>query len=377
LRWIKPVQAILPRTEASSRRGEERGEGSGGVAGDLPITLNFLLFGVAAAAVWAAGTHLAVAAEELSDRRNLGKELMGLIFLAGATELPELVTTLFAAATDQASLLLNNMFGGIALQTAILSIADIVALKVAISRFPRSPTPILEGVLLILILALLLGTIHIGERVLVAHVGVGAVVLAGIYLGMIGLLRRQDGREIWLPVDLPEPPAGATRPRLLAIAAVSTDRALMMRFGLSSLVILVFGVLLVVTAESLAVQTGLGKSFVGATLLAGSTSLPELSTTIMAVRLHSYTMAISNIFGSNLIMVVLILPADIVFTGGPLLQYADKSAAFALIVGIVVTAIYVVGLTLRGAGRCFGMGYDSTAVLIVYVASLFGLYLLR
>ena len=131
------------------------------------------------------------------------------------------------------------------------------------------------------------------------------------------------------------------------------------------------------TAEGLAKQTGLGNSFIGATLLAGSTSLPELSTTIMAVRLHSYTMAISNIFGSNLIMVVLILPADIVYSKGPLLQHADASAAFALICGIVVTAIYVVGLTVRYSGRFFGMGYDSAAVLAIYIASLFGLYALR
>ena len=136
-------------------------------------------------------------------------------------------------------------------------------------------------------------------------------------------------------------------------------------------------VLKVITAEALAEQTGLGKSFIGATLLAGSTSLPELSTTIMAIRLHSYTMAISNIFGSNLIMVVLILPADLAFTGGPLLQYADKSAAFALICGIVVTSIYVVGLTVRSSGRFLGMGYDSAAVLLVYILSLFGLYAFR
>jgi cation:H+ antiporter len=351
--------------------------GKSPLASGLPIYLNALIFMVAAAGVWLAGTHLAVAAEELSDRRALGKEMMGFIFLAAATELPEIVTTLFAAATDQATLLLNNMFGGITLQTAILAIADVVAVKVAITRFPRKPIPILEGTLLILILALLLGTIHYGEFLLVGHVGLGAILLAVIYVWMIQLLRMQDGSEMWVPVDLPEPPPGATRPRLLAEAAKATETSLMIRFGLASLAILVFGVALVVTAEALAKQTGLGSSFIGATLLAGSTSLPELSTTIMAVRLHSYTMAISNIFGSNLIMVVLILPADIVFTGGPLLQFADKSASFALICGIVVTAIYVIGLTVRHSGRFLGMGYDSGAVLAVYLASLIGLYALR
>ena len=141
--------------------------------------------------------------------------------------------------------------------------------------------------------------------------------------------------------------------------------------------ILVFGVGLVIAAEQIANLTGLGTSFVGATLLAGSTSLPELSTTIMAVRLHSYTMAISNIFGSNLIMVLLILPADIAYTSGPVLEHADKSAIFALTCGILVTAIYVIGMMVRVHRRMFGMGYDSLTVLVVYVVSLFGLYALR
>ena len=141
--------------------------------------------------------------------------------------------------------------------------------------------------------------------------------------------------------------------------------------------ILVFGVGLVIAAEQIANLTGLGTSFVGATLLAGSTSLPELSTTIMAVRLHSYTMAISNIFGSNLIMVLLILPADIAYASGPVLEHADKSAIFALTCGILVTAIYVIGMMVRVHRRMFGMGYDSLTVLVVYVVSLFGLYALR
>ena len=344
---------------------------------DLPFAANVILFCLAAFAVWVAGTHLAVAAEELSDRRNLGTDIMGLVFLAAATELPELATTLFAAATAQANLLLNNMFGGIALQTAILAIADMIAVRVAITRFPRRSIPSLEGALLVLILALLLGTIHLGEIALIGHIGLGSVLLACLYVWIIHLLRQQNARSIWVPVALPEPRAGSSRPHLLVIASKESDKGLIIRFAISSAVILIFGVLLVLTAEGLATQTGLGKSFIGATLLAGSTSLPELSTTIMAVRLRSYTMAISNIFGSNLIMVVLILPADIVFTQGPLLQHADKSAAFALICGIVVTAIYVVGLTVRGTGRILGMGYDSALVLAVYVISLFGLYSLR
>lgn len=343
----------------------------------LPLGANIGLFMIASLAVWIAGTHLAVAAEEISERRKLGKDVMGFVFLAAATELPEIVTTLFAAIGEEASLLLNNMFGGIALQTAILVVADVVAVQVVITRFPKKPTPILEGVLLMLTLALLQAIIVFGEVPLMGHVGLGALILAILYVSIIYLLRAQDRKTVWIPVEIPEAPAKDHQAPLLQRVSREPDRRLFFRFAVCAGAILVFGVALVVSAEQIADQTGLGTSFIGATILAGSTSLPELSTTIMAVRLHSYTMAISNIFGSNLIMVGLILPADIAFARGPLLDHADKSAEFALICGIVVTAIYVVGLTVRVHRRILGMGYDSLTVLIVYLMSLVALYALR
>ncbi len=347
------------------------------MAWQLPLSANVVLFLIAAYAVWIAGTQLAVAAEEISDRAQLGKNIMGLVFLAAATELPEIVTTLFAAIEGQARLLLNNMFGGIALQTTMLAIADLMAVHVAITRFPRKPTPILEGTFLILMLALLQGVILIGDMPVFERVGLGSILLAVLYVGIIQLLREQDRNSVWVPVEIPSVQPGERARGLLARVAGDTRRVLYWRFSLASLAILVFGIVLVISAEQLAVQTGLGTSFIGATLLAGSTSLPELSTTVMAVRLHSYTMAISNIFGSNLIMILLILPADIAYRDGALLQQADASASFALICGMIVTAIYVIGLILRSRRRVFGMGYDSAAVVAVYLCALGVLYALR
>jgi cation:H+ antiporter len=133
-------------------------------------------------------------------------------------------------------------------------------------------------------------------------------------------------------------------------------------------------VILVHSAEVIAVQSGLQSSFIGVTLLAAATSLPELSTTIAAARLGAFTMAISNIFGSNLIMVVLLLPADMLYRDGPILQATGKPEYLALVSGILVTAIYVVGLLVRRKPQIFGMGVDSAFVLAVYVLSLIAFY---
>lgn len=337
--------------------------------------LSIVVFLCAATGIWFCGGKLTAYADEISDRYRIGKAFMGFVFLAASTSLPELVTTLAATISGNAALALNNVFGGVALQTAILVIADVVARGAPLTHYPRKSVPMLIATSLILLLALLLGVIALGERELWTGVGVGSVVLAVAYGAVVYLLRAQENSETpWLPVTVPEyAPEGDEAAWISSFPDVD-NAGLNLRFLVMSGAILVFGLILVDASERIAVGTGLGSSFVGATLLAGSTSLPELSTTIAAVRLKSYTMAISNIFGSNLIMLALLLPADITYRPGPILSAVDRTAEFAVIAGAVVTAIYLYGLIRRSPRQILGMGVDSFLVMIVYAASLLVFY---
>ena len=152
---------------------------------------------------------------------------------------------------------------------------------------------------------------------------------------------------------------------------------LAMRMTGFSIVILACGMGLVWTADAIAGQSGLGASFVGSTVLAASTSLPEVSTTFAAARLGAYTMAISNIFGSNLIMLALLLPADALYRGGPLLAEAGRAEMLTLVTGILVTAVYVAGMLVRRKPQVLRMGMDSACVMAIYLASLVMLYAIR
>ncbi|WP_321394907.1 hypothetical protein [Emcibacter sp.] len=344
--------------------------------GSLPLTLNLLLFCVLAAVIWITGTRLSYLVDALAEHTKIARALMGLGILAVITELPEMVTTVTASIEGNAVLALNNMFGGISMQTAILSVADLFAIHAALTTYPRKPTPVIEGLFLILMLTSLLIIFMTGDVALFGSVGLASVFLAGFYLLSIFIIQRFVTLEVWMPVDLPNPEEEEE---------VNHDnhyghlpfQSLTMGIALASLIILVVGVLLTHTAEVLAVQTGLGSSFIGVTLLAATTSLPELSTTIAAVRIRAYTMAVSNILGSNLIMVFLILPADLFYRPGPILNEIDASAAFALGSGILVTAIYCLGLLIRRKKKIFKMGLDSALVLLVYLASLGGFYWYR
>lgn len=338
------------------------------------LTNSLLIFTLCAGVVWFAGARLAYLADTLADRFKLAKSLVGLLLLSLATSLPEVATTLSAAVSQAQDLVLNNLFGGIALQTAILGVADFWA-RGAITNYPRKANHALEATLLVLLLAVTLVITTLGETIVLFQVGVGSVFIALIYAGTIWLLRRYDGSSDWIPVDLPDL---EERPFLAAQDdAGASSQNLIIQAIAACLAILVFGLLLVIFAERIAVQSGLGTSFIGVTLLAAATSLPELTTSITAARLGAYTMAISNIFGSNLIMLVLVFPADVLYRGGPILQGTSQTVSLALSFGIVVTAIYLVGLIVRRKPKVGVLGLDSVLVIGAFLGSLVAYYYVR
>lgn len=336
----------------------------------LPIPITLAIFVAAALGVWFAGSRLAIYADAIADRKRIGHAFMGLVFVAAATSLPEMVTTLYGAYVGEAALVLGNMFGGITMQTGILAIADVAFAAMALTSYPRGPNSALEATLLIALLAMLLGLHAVGEFTLPFGVGLGTLILGLAYVGIVMMLRDYDNKDTWTPVEVPE----AAEMFGTEVTARSLDKVAFPRlvrgFAVLAAVILACGLALTSSAAAIAEQTGLSSSFIGVTLLASATSLPEVSTTLAAVRIGAHSMAISNIFGSNLLMIALVLPADLVYQGGPILGAIDQATAFALISGVLVTAIYLAGLLIRSRRTIFGMGIDSALVLGVYAMTL-------
>lgn len=343
-----------------------------------PLMANLGLFALLAAGIWLAGTRLAYLLDSISEKTRLTKAFMGLIFLAAATSLPELVTTLSATMQGNAVLALNNLFGGITMQTAILAVVDIAAIRLVLTASPKTTTPMMQGMLLICLLALVLAASITGDYALLPSLGLASLLAAGAYLFVIRLMQRHEATRDWNPADLPEEEdvAAPAKPPPHDYDAYPLRRLVMYSLAASA-AILVTGALLTQLADVIAEQTGLGSGFIGVTLLAASTSLPELSTTLAAARIGAYGMAMANIFGSNLIMVFLILPADLAYREGPILNEMNASATFALVSGILVTAIYCAGLLFRPRRQIMRMGADSLAVAGIYAISLYLFYTLR
>lgn len=340
------------------------------------LEVNALLFALAAATVWYGGDRLTRSVDAIAERYNLGRAFMGFVVLATATQLPELVTNSTAALRGDAALVLNSMFGGVSLQTAVLVIADFVAARHALTYLSRSASNLAQAAMLILLLAIVLGVAIVGDAGLTATVGLAPLVLAAIYLVVIRWLWVLDRQMSWRPLDADEARADGEAAADNRFGELGTGRLVGQAVAAAG-VILVAGVVLVLAAEAIAEQSGLGSSFIGVTLLATATSLPEVSTTLTAVRLGRHSMAVADIFGSNMIMIALLLPSDLLYREGVLLAEDNASARFALVLGIALTAIYLAGLVFRQRRSYLRLGLDSWAVLIVYAIGVTFLYELR
>ena len=140
--------------------------------------------------------------------------------------------------------------------------------------------------------------------------------------------------------------------------------------------VLVAAPFLAEAAGEIAEATGLGNTFVGTTLVAFCTSLPELVTTAAAVRMGAFDLALGNIFGSNAFNVVILVPLDFV-SPGPLLVDVSPAHAVTDLAVVVITGVTVLGQLYRAERRWFFLEPDAALVIVLVTLTLWGLYFLR
>ena len=340
-----------------------------------PVWGTLGVFAGAALVVWIAGVRLEASVEVISRRTGLGSAFGGLVLLALATSLPELATTVTGALLGNAALLTNNLLGGVAMQMTVLVFADAVLRRGALTFFAPSYSVLLGGVSLVLLLAVTLAVLTAGDPFAIGWIGIGAILIFAVHLTVVYFTYRAGAHPRWQPI---RPQEGEEEAEQRAtVAEKHPEHSLRWHwtaFGVCSAAILVAGWAVMRTAEALTEQTGIGASFIGATLVAIATSLPEVSTTTAAVRRGNYEMAISNIFGSNLWDVSLLFIGDLFFRSGPLLAVAPRQAMFTASLGIVLTCIYLWGLLERRNKTVGVFGIDSLVAMIVYLAGLAVLY---
>jgi cation:H+ antiporter len=341
----------------------------------LPLWLNEALFAGGGVIVWIAGTRLARYADAIGDRTGISKAFLGLVLLGVATSLPEIATTITGAAIGNPQLVTGNLLGGVALQMTILAVVDLIAVRGPLTYFTPQPVLLFQGVMLLLLLSITMAGAAAAEPLSLGGIGATPMVLL---VGYLVTLRASHGGQYlprWKATNEPSKIRTA-RESTGSVVNLSNTR-LYAHVGLAGLAVVTAGWLLASVGDALAQQTQLGASFVGLALVAASTSLPELSTSLAAVRQGNPQMAVSNILGTNCLEVALFFLADVVYRAGPILAATDRSGLFAASLGMIVTAVYLLGLLERRDRTVARMGVDSACVLGAYSLGLIGLYFLR
>jgi len=319
----------------------------------------WLTFLLCAAAIVVAGIRVAPYGEALGRHLKIGQGWIGLLFLATLTSIPEMTTTVTGALIGEPNIALGNAFGSNLFNVAIVSLMDVMLLRRGSSFLSRvkSYHVISGGLAVILTLFAVFGIVVQPTWSVLGISPISWLILLGYAVGVFLLFHAE--RETETEENVSE--CGIS----LARAAIG--------FVLCGALVVVAGIFLIHASKEIAATTRLSSSLVGAILVAIVTSLPELATSIGALRIGAHDMIVGNLFGSNMFNILTIFFADAAFRGGSIFSGLTGAAPEQQLIvagsGMLLTMIAVTGIAVRSRKRVLGFGVDALAILVTYIAA--------
>jgi len=340
----------------------------------LSTPLLIVSFIFCSAIIWVAGTKISFSIDVISKHFGIGEALGGIIFLAIVTNLPEIAITSVAAYNGHMEIAASNILGGIAIQTVVLAVIDFfgVGKSAPLTYRASSIDLILEGIVLIFILTLVLMGKFISTDLIFFHVTPTELFILIIWIFGVYLVSKKGILPKLVHVDqevIDEEQKQSEEAKTSTTESVTPKIIL---FGICAILTLLAGWMLEVSGEELAGRFGISGAIFGATILAASTSLPEISTGIASAKLKDYRMAMSDILGGNAFLPILFLLASLI-SGQAVIPALAPTDMFLTGLGILLTGIYIIGLIFRLKKQYARMGLDSIAVIVVYVLGIIGL----
>ena len=342
-------------------------------AQDYPLWVNLLIFTLAGVAVWLAGTRLTGYLDGIAQKTGMGQAFAGMLLLGGITSLPEVANVITSSWTGNPGLAVNNLLGSAAINVVLLAVADAYLGRDALTSVVAHPSTLMMGMLCMLVLIVVAASITTGDLPTFG-IGLWACAICLMSIGAFWLSAGYDRRAPW---TLKEAAATQASDEGDSDQHRASLRRLVAKASMAAAVIFVAGYSLSQTGDALAEQTGLGTGMVGFALIGISTSLPELSSIVAAIRIRRYEMAFGQILGTNFINLSLILLADAVFVGGPVLNELGRFEVISALLGACLIGVFMIGLFERRNQTVLKMGYDSLAVILLFLGGLGLLYAVR
>lgn len=321
----------------------------------------WLIFVGSSAVIVLAAMRLAKYGDAIALRTRLGGMFVGTLLLAGATSLPEVLTTISSLGQGVPDLAAGNLLGSNMFNMLVLALLDLLYRQARILR-QVALRHALTASLATLLIGLAAFFILAGMDARVGWVGADSLLLLLTYV--VGVRLIQSG-------NLAAGSAAAPAEELVDIPSL---RSAVLGFVVAAGVLVAVTPWLVRSSKEIAEITGLGTSFVGTTLVAMVTSLPELVTTIAAVRIGAFDLAVGNLFGSNAFNMVALGLTDFFYLPGRFLGVIDPVFALVALLGLILTCLGLIGNLARIERRLVFIEVDALIIILVYLGGMWFLY---
>ncbi len=267
--------------------------------GSTPLWI-VLLFAAGLVCIIKGGDLFVDAASWIAEASGIPKFIIGATIVSFATTLPEMLVSVFAALEGNADIAVGNAVGSVTANTGLIMCLSLVCMTCLMERRQF-------GVKACLLLAAILslfgftrdGRLSVAEGLLVL------VIFAGFLAESLISARREQGTER---------KAEGERPAVSG----KTVAGNIVKFVLGAAGIVLGAQLLIDNGSAIAALLGVPDAIIAATMIAIGTSLPELVTTLTAIRKRESSLSVGNIIGANIMDLTLILPLCSLILGKPL-----------------------------------------------------------
>ena len=314
-----------------------------------------VLFAAGLACIIKGGDLFVDAATWIAEASGIPKFIIGATVVSFATTLPEMLVSVFAALEGNADIAVGNAVGSVTANIGVIMCISLICMPCMMTRKQF-------GVKSCLLLAAIAALFAFTRDCLLSVPESCAILLvfACFIAESLVSARREQGSEMGAAA---ERPAAGKKTVLTNIA----------KFVLGAAAIVLGAQLLIDNGSALARMIGVPDSIIAATMISIGTSLPELVTTITAIRKKQASLSVGNIIGANIMDLTLIMPLCALILGKPLtverqgmlldipaclivcaaaLVPALTSGRFKRWIGFFVGGLYIVYLIVMFA--CFG-----------------------
>lgn len=242
-----------------------------------------LLTLVVAVAILAKSSSVAVdSAAKIAQFFGINQTSVGLILISIVTTFPELTVSIISSSAGQGAIAAGNAFGSV-----IANILLILGLAAFLFQIKVSRTELKEIGAVLFVTTLV--SLYMIANILLKNDGLGfleGVILVSIFVIYLFYVIRK--RKNILPSE---------NERKTTIKEAAKEFIL---FIVAAVIVIVSAGICVDSAVKIADIFGVAKSFIGSTIIAIGTSLPELSISLQAIRKKDYGIALGDIIGANM-----------------------------------------------------------------------------